>query len=41
LVKLLPVSGDVARRTAAALLFPISNRDFQILKQSITHKPKE
>jgi CRISPR-associated protein Csx17 len=41
LIKSLPVSGDVARRTAAAMLFPISNHDFRLLKQSITHKPKE
>lgn len=41
LVKLLPVSGEVARRTVAAMLFPISTRDFRILKQSITYKPKD
>jgi CRISPR-associated protein Csx17 len=41
LVKLLPVSGEVARRTVAAMLFPISPRDFRILKHSITHKPKD
>ena len=40
-VKLLPVSGEVARRTVAAMLFPISTRDFRILKQSITYKPKD
>ena len=37
LVDQLPVSGDVARRTAAAVLFPISNSDFWHLKQTITH----
>ncbi len=41
LVVSLPVVGDVARRTAAAMLFPISPEDFHLLKQTITHKPKE
>jgi CRISPR-associated protein Csx17 len=41
LVKSLPVGGDVARRTAAAVLFPISAHDFRLLKQSITRQPKE
>jgi CRISPR-associated protein Csx17 len=41
LVTSLPVSGDIARRTAAAMLFPISPSDFRLLKQTITHKPKE
>jgi CRISPR-associated protein Csx17 len=41
LVRLLPVSGEVARRTVAAMLFPISPCDSRILKQSITHKPKD
>jgi hypothetical protein len=35
------VRGDVARRTAAAMLFPISQADFWLLKRSITHDPKE
>jgi hypothetical protein len=29
----LPVSGDIARRTAAAMLFPISHRDFRLLER--------
>lgn len=41
LVKSLPMGGDVARRTAAAMLFPISAPAFRLLKQSITHQPKE
>jgi CRISPR-associated protein Csx17 len=32
LVTSLPVRGDVARRTAAAILFPISNHDFRLLE---------
>lgn len=32
LVKDLPVSGSIARRTAAAVLFPISARDFRLLE---------
>jgi len=35
LVKDLPVSGDIARRTAAAILFPISHRDFHLLEHMI------
>jgi CRISPR-associated protein Csx17 len=35
LVKDLPVSGDIARRTAAAILFPISHRDFRLLENMI------
>ena len=35
LVKDLPVSGDIARRTAAAMLFPISPQDFRQLEQNI------
>lgn len=35
LVRTLPVSGDIARRTAAAMLFPIAPRDFRILEQNI------
>ncbi len=37
LVTSLPVSGDVARRTAAAMLFPISQPDFRHLERTITH----
>jgi CRISPR-associated protein Csx17 len=35
LVKDLPVSGDIARRTAAAMLFPISHDDFRQLEKMI------
>jgi CRISPR-associated protein Csx17 len=35
LVKSIPVRGDVARRTAAAVLFPISPRDYFSLTQTI------
>jgi len=35
LVNQLPVSGDIARRTAAALLFPIAPRDFRLLERTI------
>jgi CRISPR-associated protein Csx17 len=35
LVKSLPVSGDIARRTAAAILFPISHHDFRLLENTI------
>lgn len=41
LIRSLPVSGDLARRTAAAMLFPISSRDFWQLKKTITHNTKE
>lgn len=41
LVNRLPVSGDAAHRTAAAMLFPISLADFRLLEQTITHKQKE
>lgn len=37
LVTALPVTGDTARRTAAAILFPISQRDHAFLMQTITH----
>lgn len=40
LVKDLPVSGDIARRTAAAILFPISHRDFYALERTILQQPK-
>jgi CRISPR-associated protein Csx17 len=32
LVTSLPVRGDIARRTAAAILFPISHRDFHLIE---------
>ena len=35
LVKGLPVSGDIARRTAAAMLFPIALQDFRQLERNI------
>ncbi len=41
LINSLPIRGNAARRTAAAVLFPISITDFWLLKQSITRKPKE
>jgi CRISPR-associated protein Csx17 len=39
LVNELPVSGETARRTAAAMLFPIGSQDFRQLEQSILHQP--
>lgn len=39
LVRMLPVAGDIARRTAAAMLFPISARDFCLLER-LTFKPQ-
>ena len=39
LVQTLPVRGDIARRTAAAMLFPIGYRDFCLLEKMIL-KPK-
>jgi len=33
LVRTLPVAGDIARRTAAAMLFPIAPRDFRLLER--------
>ena len=41
LVKDLPVSGDIAQRTAAAMLFPISHDDFHQLERSILQPPKK
>lgn len=38
LVTSLPVRGDIARRTAAAVLFPISNRDLHLLEHMILKK---
>lgn len=40
LVKDLPVSGDIARRTAAAMLFPISPEAFHQLEKIIIKPPK-
>jgi CRISPR-associated protein Csx17 len=40
LVKDLPVSGDIARRTAAAILFPIRTQDVFLLERSIL-RPSE
>jgi len=40
LVKDLPVSGDIARRTAAAMLFPISPDAFHQLEKMIIKPPK-
>lgn len=41
LVKDLPVGGDTARRTAAAMLFPITSHDFQLLERNILQQPKK
>jgi CRISPR-associated protein Csx17 len=41
LVKDLPVSGDIARRTAAAMLFPIAPQDFYQLERSILQPSKK
>jgi CRISPR-associated protein Csx17 len=35
LVDELPVAGDIARRTAAAILFPIASQDFHLLERTI------
>lgn len=40
LVHRIPVDGQTAQRTAAALLFPISRRDFRLLENSILHQPE-
>lgn len=37
LIRRLPVSGEAARRTAASMLFPISNAAYQELTRTITH----
>lgn len=37
----LPVAADVARRTAAALLFPISPSDMKLLKLTLQHQTQE
>jgi CRISPR-associated protein Csx17 len=39
LVDELPVAGDIARRTAAAILFPISPRDFRLLEHTTLKQP--
>jgi len=39
LVDELPVAGDIARRTAAAILFPISPRDFSLLERMTLKQP--
>jgi CRISPR-associated protein Csx17 len=39
LVATLPVRGDIARRTAAAMLFPISHRDFRRV-EAVVLRPK-
>jgi CRISPR-associated protein Csx17 len=41
LVTDLPVAADVARRTAAALLFPISRSDMKLLKLTLQHHTQE
>jgi CRISPR-associated protein Csx17 len=40
LVACIPVNGEPARRTAAALLFPINPRDFRLLENTILHQPE-
>ena len=40
LVKDLPVGGDAARRTAAAMLFPIASHDFRVLEYSVLQHSK-
>ncbi|HNQ74984.1 MAG TPA: hypothetical protein PKN95_15480, partial [Verrucomicrobiota bacterium] len=35
LVSELPIAGDIARRTAAAMLFPISGHEFHLLERII------
>jgi CRISPR-associated protein Csx17 len=40
LVKDLPVGGDTARRTAAAMLFPIASHDFRLLEYSVLQHSK-
>lgn len=41
LVKDLPVSGDTARRTAAAMLFPIASHDFRLLEYNVLQHSKK
>jgi CRISPR-associated protein Csx17 len=40
LVKDLPVGGDTARRTAAAMLFPIASHDFRLLEYNVLQHSK-
>jgi CRISPR-associated protein Csx17 len=40
LVKDLPVGGNTARRTAAAMLFPIASHDFHLLEHSVLQHSK-
>ena len=40
LIQTLPVSGKVTRRTAAAILFPISPSDFRLLEKTILNQQK-
>lgn len=40
LIRSIPVEGELARRAAAALLFPISQRDFRLLESTILNQPK-
>lgn len=39
LVEELPIAGAIARRTAAAMLFPISPRDFRLIERAILKQP--
>lgn len=39
LVDELPIAGDIARRTAAAMLFPISAHDFRLLENMTLKQP--
>jgi CRISPR-associated protein Csx17 len=41
LVASLPVRGDIAQRTAAAMLFPIGYRDFHLLEHMILKQPNQ
>ena len=41
LVRSLPVAGDLARRTAAAMLFPIGHRNFHLLERMILKPTNE
>jgi CRISPR-associated protein Csx17 len=40
LVNELPIAQDIARRTAAALIFPVSPRDLSLLEQTIIKQPE-
>ena len=41
LVTSLPVGGDISRRTAAAMLFPVAPRDFRLLEHAILRAPNQ